>query len=859
MANAITFTYTGNADNAYKLFVNGERIIIDRDWRTVETATLELEAGDVVAVKAWNTGGGARALFDFDAPGIANFGSSAAWLVTDRAGGPWKSQGYDDSDWEAATIVGTAADRPWANSLMPALPSSSTASWIWTDEPRRDAQAFFRFTVPDAVVDPAIVPQGEAQATISANVDNAYELFVNGRLVLADDVWNTLETATTALAPGDVIAISATNAGGQAAALVDVNVPGVGRFGTSSDWLVTDQARGDWTAADYDDSDWEQATTFGGVNKRPWAKHIAPELASDSQARWVWTDDNRGDARAFFRFTIPEPGTPPNDPAEEATLTVRVDNAYELFVNGALVLADDFWKDAEVVTIDLASGDVIALRAENTGGAGGAFVDIAWAGARLGSSADWQLSERDPGRGWTREGFDDSDWQAATEYGGVDLEPWASRADGAPLPAGSPAQWIWSDDQRDQGFVYFRYVVEEPRDPPPAGGLTISYQSSSVAKIVDLRAGFTADAARVLPLGDSITDGFEVGKARSIWDGYRGDLFERVTDAGLWVDYVGQYERGPDTLADRDHQGKGGIKAIEVAPNATAIAEAHDPDIVLLKLGTNDVLRDANADDVVPDTILDIIEDIAAVVPDAHILVSELAPLDPDVYRADLSSSFRADGDVLAAAVNDQLPGIVAQARAQGIEASLVRQTGLSDSAADLGDGVHPTDQGYATIADNWFDALNDDVGTSARTFAGDAQSLPNDVQNVTGSAQGDLLVGNGRANRLDGAGGNDRLDGAGGDDVLTGGNGDDVFVASRGDDIITDFRANADRIDVDRLLTGANDGNLDRYLQITASGSDSRIAFDLDGSSGFANPDATLTILDTNPGSLDDPGILIT
>jgi hypothetical protein len=53
-------------------------------------------------------------------------------------------------------------------------------------------------------------------------------------------------------------------------------------------------------------------------------------------------------------------------------------------------------------------------------------------------------------------------------------------------------------------------------------------------------------------------------------------------------------------------------------------------------------------------------------------------------------------------------------------------------------------------------------------------------IENITGSPQDDILIGNAFANRLDGGNGND---------VLTGGRGADTFVFSSGADSITDWR----------------------------------------------------------------------
>ena len=58
-------------------------------------------------------------------------------------------------------------------------------------------------------------------------------------------------------------------------------------------------------------------------------------------------------------------------------------------------------------------------------------------------------------------------------------------------------------------------------------------------------------------------------------------------------------------------------------------------------------------------------------------------------------------------------------------------------------------------------------------------------IENVTGSAFGDTLIGDAGANVLSGLGGNDTLDGGLGDDTLQGGAGDDVYVASAGNDTV--------------------------------------------------------------------------
>ena len=58
-------------------------------------------------------------------------------------------------------------------------------------------------------------------------------------------------------------------------------------------------------------------------------------------------------------------------------------------------------------------------------------------------------------------------------------------------------------------------------------------------------------------------------------------------------------------------------------------------------------------------------------------------------------------------------------------------------------------------------------------------------IENVTGTAFGDVLVGDGAVNALSGGGGPDSLTGGGGNDILTGGDGDDSLAGLAGNDTL--------------------------------------------------------------------------
>jgi Ca2+-binding RTX toxin-like protein len=91
----------------------------------------------------------------------------------------------------------------------------------------------------------------------------------------------------------------------------------------------------------------------------------------------------------------------------------------------------------------------------------------------------------------------------------------------------------------------------------------------------------------------------------------------------------------------------------------------------------------------------------------------------------------------------------------------------------------------------------------------GDAQGDQfSSIQNVTGSAGNDTLIGNSAANHLSGGAGDDSLTGGGGKDLLTGGAGADTFVfksihdSAPGQEVqITDFtHADGDHIDLSQI-----------------------------------------------------------
>jgi lysophospholipase L1-like esterase len=197
---------------------------------------------------------------------------------------------------------------------------------------------------------------------------------------------------------------------------------------------------------------------------------------------------------------------------------------------------------------------------------------------------------------------------------------------------------------------------------------------------------------RVMPLGDSITEGTQVP------GGYRIGLWQRMAAAGYRVDFVGSQFNGPAGLGDHDHEGHPGWRIDQIDANIIGWLRATTPHTVLLHIGTNDVLQNrdlANA----PNRLSTLIDRITATAPTAEVFVATIIPLG--------SAAQEAAGRTFNAAI----PGIVQRNVNAGRHVHLVDMHSALTSA-DLIDGIHPTASGYDKMAATWFAALRSVPGS---------------------------------------------------------------------------------------------------------------------------------------------------
>ncbi|MCW6003562.1 cellulose binding domain-containing protein [Micromonospora sp. CPCC 205371] len=187
---------------------------------------------------------------------------------------------------------------------------------------------------------------------------------------------------------------------------------------------------------------------------------------------------------------------------------------------------------------------------------------------------------------------------------------------------------------------------------------------------------------RVMPLGDSITDGLNVP------GGYRIELWQKFVAGGYKIDFVGSQFNGPPSLGDHDHQGHSGWTIAQIDANVVNWLRATTPRTVLLHIGTNDMFSQSAG---APQRLSTLIDKITDTAPDAEVFVASIIRLNG------------ADSQVRT--YNAAIPEIVQSKVNAGKRVHFVDMYPVL-TAADLADGVHPNAGGYAKMATVWFNAL---------------------------------------------------------------------------------------------------------------------------------------------------------
>lgn len=252
-------------------------------------------------------------------------------------------------------------------------------------------------------------------------------------------------------------------------------------------------------------------------------------------------------------------------------------------------------------------------------------------------------------------------------------------------------------------------------------------------------AAENAEAVKILSLGDSITDGYWTSGA------YRKYMYHDLEQMGYNIDMVGPKGSNSNTFTyngqsvsyDDNNAGYSGYAIQEMTTkehrsgiletiqatwyNGQNMIAAYQPDIVLLQIGTNDILSNYN------DGITDRLENLVNVIlqdldADSTVFVSTIP--DIDAYtRADWLGSYginawgstQEEKDQLMETVtgcidtyNTSIYNLVLKMQSEGKNVQFADINSVVNYQTDLHDGVHPNEAGYENMGNYWAGLLND-------------------------------------------------------------------------------------------------------------------------------------------------------
>lgn len=194
------------------------------------------------------------------------------------------------------------------------------------------------------------------------------------------------------------------------------------------------------------------------------------------------------------------------------------------------------------------------------------------------------------------------------------------------------------------------------------------------------------DPCKILPLGDSITDGFGVP------GGYRIELFRQAVSAEKNITFIGGSANGPSEVDGaafpQQHEGHTGWTIQQIDDIVPVPALNDTPHIILLHIGTNDMfLGPAGA----AERLNELLDELTEAAPSALLIVSKIIPF-PGAGAA--VGAYNADVEQVVNRHLDAGSSIVLVDQFDGFPTE------------ELADGVHPNQAGYQRMATIWFEAL---------------------------------------------------------------------------------------------------------------------------------------------------------
>lgn len=207
-----------------------------------------------------------------------------------------------------------------------------------------------------------------------------------------------------------------------------------------------------------------------------------------------------------------------------------------------------------------------------------------------------------------------------------------------------------------------------------------------------------SESIRIMPLGDSITEGVtEVDGERILLPqnkraGYRVYLWEKLRKANYVADFVGSIRSGDSikTKFDTQHEGHPGWTSHNIAQRAYEYMNDSKPNVVLLHIGTNDYSRSTSG-------IESILNEIDHYEKSTGNTVRVIIAMIIDRKRDDL----------IIPSFNHNLQKLVISRWENGDILTLINMyKDAKLTKSDYTNNTHPNNNGYQKMANVWFEAI---------------------------------------------------------------------------------------------------------------------------------------------------------
>lgn len=202
---------------------------------------------------------------------------------------------------------------------------------------------------------------------------------------------------------------------------------------------------------------------------------------------------------------------------------------------------------------------------------------------------------------------------------------------------------------------------------------------------------------KIMPLGDSLTaGGYNQNNQWKVGGGYRVELDSLLEQAKFDFVFVGTLHDGPAGFFNNAHEGHSGWRIDQLTTSVAKWLKAAKPDVILLMIGTNDIIQDYDLANV-GQRFAALLSQIEKYVPNATIFAASPIPTENETWNSSLED-LRAS--ILQTVLQHQQMGT----RVEFVD--IYNDAGIVHDRSDLIDGVHPNPQAYEKLSPIWAKAI---------------------------------------------------------------------------------------------------------------------------------------------------------